>query len=374
MEDWPAVIFAQAIDYSHYQRYPEIQRRFIITNPKMTTEKYAAAINLIFDKFGLPDFAYQLKVVSDHDKQKVKQIILDIKEKMLDICDRILPGANNVFVPFSEVLEQLVKKERAFDMTAANRFGTFLTLLPLVNIDKKPRIVVRLEGSPIWQTIPFALFEDLRESMFLMEYAGADGVRPYILEWYHDVFLVAYYEAKERDLRSKVLVTNKNSGEQVTISENIIALTTDDLVEKTREVYKRTYTKGHIRDAFIYPLMNSGYVDYADSEIDKRTKIYYPLIILEDKDTSINENKRLQGKINTCNLFQQSKIYVENTALYPNKQYIISKIQALLKCTDQNPLFKQIKILDHEGQEIESTEELVLLSLSHLHSNVDRLP
>jgi hypothetical protein len=44
LRGWPAVIFAQAIDYSHYQRYPEIQRRFIITNPKMTTEKYAAAI------------------------------------------------------------------------------------------------------------------------------------------------------------------------------------------------------------------------------------------------------------------------------------------------------------------------------------------
>ena len=34
-----AVIFAQAIDYSHYQRYPEIQRRFIITNPKMSAER-----------------------------------------------------------------------------------------------------------------------------------------------------------------------------------------------------------------------------------------------------------------------------------------------------------------------------------------------
>src|SRR5215204_159423 len=49
---WPAVIFAQAIDYSHYQRYPEIQRRFIITNPKMSAEKYANAVDLICNKFG----------------------------------------------------------------------------------------------------------------------------------------------------------------------------------------------------------------------------------------------------------------------------------------------------------------------------------
>ena len=43
LRGWPAVIFAQAIDYSHYQRYPEIQRRFIITNPKMTPGKYAGS-------------------------------------------------------------------------------------------------------------------------------------------------------------------------------------------------------------------------------------------------------------------------------------------------------------------------------------------
>ncbi len=34
LRGWPAVIFAQAIDYSNNSRYDEIQRRFIITNPK----------------------------------------------------------------------------------------------------------------------------------------------------------------------------------------------------------------------------------------------------------------------------------------------------------------------------------------------------
>ncbi len=46
LRGWPAVIFAQAIDYSRYQRWPEIQRRFIITNPKMKVEKYVDAVDL----------------------------------------------------------------------------------------------------------------------------------------------------------------------------------------------------------------------------------------------------------------------------------------------------------------------------------------
>jgi hypothetical protein len=67
---YPAVIFAQALDFSDYKRYPEIQRRFIITNPEMTADKYREAISLIGKKFGLPDFMYQLKVVSNLEKEK----------------------------------------------------------------------------------------------------------------------------------------------------------------------------------------------------------------------------------------------------------------------------------------------------------------
>jgi hypothetical protein len=68
------------------------QCRFIITNPKMTREKYAAAIDLTVYKFGLPDFIYQQKIVSDSDKEYVREIISQIKERMLHVSDRIAPG------------------------------------------------------------------------------------------------------------------------------------------------------------------------------------------------------------------------------------------------------------------------------------------
>src|SRR5687768_10657555 len=86
-------------------------------------------------------------------------------------------------------------------MTTATRFGGFLSLLSFINIDKRPRIVIRKEGDPILYTIPFALFEDLKEAMFLMEYAS--GVRPYQLEWYNDIFLKLYNDKKEPDFKEK---------------------------------------------------------------------------------------------------------------------------------------------------------------------------
>ena len=60
----------------------DTQRRFIITNPKMTSDKYADAVDLIADKYGLPDLLYQQKIVSDSDKRKVREIISDIKKNI----------------------------------------------------------------------------------------------------------------------------------------------------------------------------------------------------------------------------------------------------------------------------------------------------
>jgi hypothetical protein len=270
---WPAVIFAQAIDYSHYVRWPEIQRRFIITNPKMNKEKYADAIDLIGERYSLPDFAYQQKIVSDTEKDQVRDVIQDIKNRMLDVSGKIEPGKNSVMIPYNEAITKSLPRDRAFDMTTANRFFGFLSLLPLINMDTRPRIIFREKGDPVTKIIPFALFDDLQESIFLMEYAN--GVRPYVLEWYYDVFVIAFEAKTEPDfkLNSKREITN----------EKRKAVTTEQLVDKTKEVYNRTYTTKQILDTYVSPLVNQGYIDKTDSDLDKRSNIYYPVIITKNR-------------------------------------------------------------------------------------------
>jgi hypothetical protein len=49
--------------------------------------------------------------VNDQDKQKVREIIQDIKKRMLYVCDRIQHGKNSVFVPFRESIKPLLSKE-----------------------------------------------------------------------------------------------------------------------------------------------------------------------------------------------------------------------------------------------------------------------
>ena len=92
LRGWPVVIFAQAIDYSSYKRWPEVQRRFIITNPKMDHVKYNAAVDLIGKNFGLPDFAYQAQVVSDEEKDNARYIIEELKSGLLDLIKNSKPG------------------------------------------------------------------------------------------------------------------------------------------------------------------------------------------------------------------------------------------------------------------------------------------
>jgi hypothetical protein len=337
LRGWPAVIFAQAIDYSHYSRYQEIQRRFIITSPKMTTEKYSRAVDHIGEKMGLPDFAYQTKVVSDSDKEKVRTIIEEIKEKVLRISEKTKPDKNNVFIPFHEAVTKSLPKGKASDMTTANRFFRFLSLLPLINIDKRPKLIVSNNHGHILQIIPIALFQDLRESEYLLRHAN--GVRPYILEWFNDVFLKAFNSKIEEDSANR-------RGEE--LREKRIAVTTRELIEKTSDIYKKNLSSKQILQTYINPLINENYIDYVDSEIDKRAHIYFPVLQIE------YSNLFLLGEED--NNFQVRKIVIGDPTIYPDKQYLKAKVDEVMQSSSENDL--SLELADHEGG-IPTLEELV---------------
>lgn len=118
---WPIIIFAQAKDFSHYKRYPEIQRCFIITNPKMSKEKYEAAIDLIAKKFSFPSYVYEELVISQREKFVAGEIIKQLRQEMLDLSISVELGSNNVVVHLWEILKNKLDKDNAGDMTNAYR-------------------------------------------------------------------------------------------------------------------------------------------------------------------------------------------------------------------------------------------------------------
>jgi hypothetical protein len=84
-------------------------------------------------------------------------------------------------MPFYQSLHKSLSREKASDMTMAHRLFTLLSLLPQIDVHSATRPHMRVtdpKDPKFLQVIPFATFEDLKESIYLMEYA--DGVK---LKW-----------------------------------------------------------------------------------------------------------------------------------------------------------------------------------------------
>jgi hypothetical protein len=122
---FPTVIFTAAIDYSKNPRWAETQRRFIITNPNMTPEKYKESIQLMGARSALPDFVYGATIVSESEKEQAREIIKGLKDKILSISERNNHDSPNVFIPYYTSIENSLPSNKASDMTTAQRLQLF---------------------------------------------------------------------------------------------------------------------------------------------------------------------------------------------------------------------------------------------------------
>jgi hypothetical protein len=310
----------------------------------MSTEKFNEAVNLISNKFSVPDLVYQHTVVSDKDKDIAREIIKGLKEQIQDIYKNIKPGKNNVIIPFNESVVGLLPKEKSEDMTRANRLYTYLSFLPIVYFHERPRITIVKKGDTNIQILPITTFEDLKNTIELMEYS--DGVRPYILEWYYEILLKTYEDKEDTpDFKAK-----KNSkGEDEVISEDRVAVTSQNLIKKHKEKHNETLTTHKLLQSYLYPLINNGYIDSIDSVLDRRAKIYYPLV-----ETKKYINLFYLEEKN--NFSQEINKIVVNSSRFPNQVFLLAVLELILKYYSAEGYIITIK--NSKDEEI-SLEELV---------------
>ena len=302
LRGFPAVVFTAARDYTNSPRYPEIQRRFLITNPQMSQEKYHNAIECISAKYSLPDYAYQKVVVSDQEKEMAKNIIVNIQNKVVEICSSSLKrDRNQVFIPFYRPLKASLPFTDASYMNAAKTLFIWISLS--ATIHQRPSIQA-MNGIYV-QQIPLATFDDLIEAMSLVEHNN--GVRSYILQWHNDVFMSAYESKKEPD--------TKQTRSGILSTENRLAVTTRELIEKTAEIQGKRLGAKHILETYLNPLINLNVISSEPSVLDGRANIYYPV-------KQRNENKNLFGYTISINISQLFQIRVEDPALFPDEIYI----------------------------------------------------
>ena len=173
----------------------------------MTKEKYNNAVK---------------QIVSDTEKDKAREIILNLQQDIMELSNGPDKTSHNqIFNPYFESISGCVPNTEAADMSAADRFFDFIALSTTVNSSRRPKLKLIRKNDFLVQAIPLATFDDLKEAVSLMD--NNNGIRPYILEWYNDVFLKVYNDKAELD--------SKNGK-----TEDRIAVTTKELVDKTLEI------------------------------------------------------------------------------------------------------------------------------------------
>jgi hypothetical protein len=310
----PVLFTTRVVDDTRHIRFEEMNRRSINVTPNVSKQKIDSAIELISKKDSLLPEEYDEQVVSREDKEKARTIITRVVEKLKDHSKYLEPKQTGIRCLFSESIRHCIPtaEEDVWAMTVTDRLMRYLSIITKVNMDSRARFVNTQTGS-FW-LIP--TYEDLKETLQLMERAGSN-IRPYIAQWYNNVFKPAYDVLSEPDYKI-VTKTDRSSEYTETITEDRIALTADQLKIKTSQVMgiAKPSTQEMLKK-YLYPLINQGIIDNIKSNIDKRANIYFPA----------DENR------NISSLFANSEdisLEVKDNAFYPLKDSIIQTVHSIL--------------------------------------------
>jgi hypothetical protein len=181
-------ISAQAVDYSHNERFPEINRRMMPVNPNLSTEKIAEAIRLQSIKWGGTRVEYESTVIKQKDKEKARRIVLIIRAKLRQLSKHLGHKESGVLIPYRDTILDGLPKSDLWHMTHGDRFFRYLTISTRLHCDYRPKIVY-----PDGRIELIATFDDLREALYLMQGSSPNtGASPYVLERFEKIFLPLY--------------------------------------------------------------------------------------------------------------------------------------------------------------------------------------
>jgi hypothetical protein len=265
----PVLFTSRVIDDTRAPRFSEKNRRFINVNPVTSSKKIHAANEQIALTYGSLPEEYDRLLVSRQDTERCRQIIEIIVAKLKHHSTYLNPKESGILIPFHDAISKCipVSENQPWSMTVTERSCKYLSIITKINMDNRPRIVDTKTGQ-FW---PIATFEDLKEALVLMERA-ASGVRPYIANWYNDVFVTAF-----KDLDGKPNELKDQFG-NIIDKERHVGVTTEQLAEKTKSVYGGLKpSSGDLLYKYLYPLINQGIVDKVPSEIDKRFNLFLPV-------------------------------------------------------------------------------------------------
>jgi hypothetical protein len=332
----PAIFTTQVIDDTRQARHNEKNRRFVHVTPDTSVKKIDSAMDLIGQKYGLLPEEYDDDVVSRDDKQQAKRIIDLLVKKLINHSKPFKPKESGTKIAFTKAIKNGIGGDPndVWRMTVMDRLMRYLIIITKINMDSRPRLIGTETEDKFF---PIATFEDLREALQVMCIASST-LRPYVVEWYNQVFLPAF-----RDMGGK---PNERTVDGIPIEkEYYVGVTYNQLAEKTRDVMRIAKpSSDELHKNSLYPLLNLGFINKTQSVIDRRANIYSPV-----------------EETNIFTMFQNSqdfRLRITVASLFPSRQALEEDFRRIVKYRHKEGDRLKYKLVDEKGVEI-SVEELI---------------
>jgi hypothetical protein len=320
----PVIFTTQVIDDTDNQRFEEKNRRFIHVTPNTSREKIKEANRLTAFSYGYLKDEYDDLVVNRTDIEKAKQIIDIIIAKLKQHTKHLDTKDTGVKVPFAlTILQSLPDDGGVWEMTVAERTMKYLAMVTKLHMDSRPRVLDKETGA----FYPIALFEDLKETLVLME-RGGSNVRPYLAEWYDLVFRPTYNDQNE-------IPKSTYNDVGIKMAETIVGVTTEELADQTAKVMNCAKPSiEDIRKKYLDPLINQGIINKDQSRINSKHNIYSP----------VNKDKIKHEKAD--------KVEVSDPALFPTKDFLVQSFDRVFGYDEGEGIKNEKRLENEKGQEI----------------------
>jgi hypothetical protein len=320
----PSFISAQAVDYSHYERFPEINRRMMPVNPNQSSKKVAEAVRVQTLRWGATRGEYEDAVISQRDKERARKIVLIIRAKLKQLSKHLGHKESGVFIPYKESIGNSLPSSDLWHITNADRLFRYLTMSTRVHCDRRSKIVY-----PDGRIELIAIFDDLKEALYLMQGSSpSTGANPQLLEWYKKMFSPAYQS------KGNLKASGKDSHGNV-VEETHVGVTTDELIAKILKDQNRNLSSKDLLQRYLYPLQHQGIIDSVQSVINGNRNIFFPTSVATKElffHSFIDEKNES---------FDDLRFKVVNSDTYPTKDFLETQITAALKHSSENLDFIQ---------------------------------
>jgi hypothetical protein len=123
------------------------------------------------------------------------------------------------------------------------------------------------------------------------------------------------------------------------------------LAEATKQIQSKILTVKKILQTYLEPLMNEGYIDKQESNINHRNNIYYPLVL--DSENSYSLFQIFSGQ--KRNMEQENSRYDLTSFTHEfTPEYIRARVDKVVSCSSGPDLF--CEIFDYEHNKLTAHE------------------